>query len=85
MNMMRAVLIGFLTLMAAPAFAQVPGPAGAGRVPAFGGESVLVAPRLGARQPAPLFIIGGVAVEVWAPVPPPYDAAANRNGAANPL
>ncbi len=84
MNTMRAVLIGFLTLMATTAFAQVPGPASTDRVSALAGESVMVGPLVGAHHPTPLFIIDGVAVEIWAPVPPPYDATANRNRAANP-
>jgi len=84
MNTMRAVLIGVLTLVATAAFAQVPGPTSTGQVSAFAGESVLVGPRVGAQQPTPVFIIDGVAVEIWTRVPPPYDATANRNGAANP-
>ena len=42
---------------------------------------------LGTRPefPAPLFFVGGLAVGLWARVPPPYDVTANRNTAANPL
>ncbi|HYZ21192.1 MAG TPA: hypothetical protein VE690_03440 [Rhodopila sp.] len=36
-------------------------------------------------QPPPLFQIGNLPARLWAPVPPPYDARANRNNAANPL
>ena len=37
------------------------------------------------KSPTPLFVIGGLAVGIWARVPPPYDVTANRNAAANPL
>jgi hypothetical protein len=37
------------------------------------------------RAPRHLFTIGKLPVGIWAPVPPPYDARANRNNAANPL
>jgi hypothetical protein len=36
-------------------------------------------------QSLPLFKIGRLPVRVYAPVPPPYNAAANRNFAANPV
>jgi hypothetical protein len=38
-----------------------------------------------APQPRPLFTISGVPVRLWAPVPPPYSTAANRNFAADPF
>ena len=36
------------------------------------------------RQPTPLFRLGDVQFEIWSPVAPPYNAAANRNLAGNP-
>jgi hypothetical protein len=36
-------------------------------------------------QPRPLFNIGNLPVDVWAPVEAPYDANMNRNQAANPV
>jgi hypothetical protein len=83
MNMMQAVLFGILTvLIATTANAQKPGAGQTERTPRLGGQSVTVGPRLGAT---PLFVIGDLAVGIWARVPPPYDVAANRNAAANPL
>ena len=38
-----------------------------------------------ATQPPALFRIGNLPARLWAPVPPPYDARANHNNAANPL
>jgi hypothetical protein len=37
------------------------------------------------NQPRPLFNIGNLPVDVWAPVEPPYDANMNRSQAANPV
>ena len=34
--------------------------------------------------PEPLFNIGGIPVDVWAPVEPSYDARINRNLASDP-
>ena len=46
------------------------------------GQSVTI----GSRQfPTLQFVTGGLAVEIWARVPPPYDVAANRSAAENPL
>ena len=36
-------------------------------------------------QPTPLLSFGDVQFEIWTPVAPPYNAAANRNLAGNPL
>jgi len=39
-----------------------------------------------ATQPPPAVAsIGNLPVRVWAPVPPPYDVSADRNGPANPI
>ena len=82
MNTVHAVLFGILTaLIATTAYAQKPS-AGPERTPRLGGQSVTAGPRLGAT---PLFVIGDLAVGIRARVPPPYDVAANRNAAANPL
>lgn len=45
-------------------------------------QGTTVAPRY---QPTPLFLLGGVQFEIWTPVAPPYNAAANRNLAGRPL
>jgi hypothetical protein len=44
-----------------------------------------VVPEPSNPQSLPLFHIGKLPVRVYAPVPPPYNAAANRNFAANPV
>jgi hypothetical protein len=84
MNTTHAAVVAVLTvLLATPAFAQVAGSGTAGQIASMGGQSVAQGPR--ALQPTPLFMLGGLEVGVWTRVPPPYDAAANRNAAANPL
>jgi hypothetical protein len=82
MNKVGPVLVVVLTaLMAATADAQPPGASGMA-----GAETVTVIPRPGpSRNPTPLFSLGGVPVGIWTRVPPPYDPAANRSAAANPL
>jgi hypothetical protein len=83
MNTVHAVLFGILTaLIATTAYAQKPSAGPEERTPRLGGQSVTAGPRLGAT---PLFVIADLAVGIWARVPPPYDVAANRNAAANPL
>jgi hypothetical protein len=78
------ILAAFAALLATAAHAQSPGAgSGPGAVDPFGGRSVTSAPRF--ASPTPLFAIGDLAVGIWARVPPPYDATANRNIAANPL
>ena len=47
--------------------------------------NAFVGPEPTDQQPPPLFKIGRLPVRVYAPVPPPYNAAANRNLAANPV
>jgi hypothetical protein len=84
MNTTRAAIAGVVTvLLATPAFAQAPGSGAAGQIASMGGQSVAQGPRV--QQPTPLFMLGGLVVGIWTRVPLPYDAAANRNGAANPL
>jgi hypothetical protein len=48
-------------------------------------QSVPTNPDATVSQPRPLFNIGNLPVDVWAPVEPPYDANMNRNQAANPV
>ena len=84
MNTTRAAVVAILAmLLATTAFAQAPGSGAAGRTASVGGQSVEQGPR--AQQPTPLFMLGGLEVGIWTRVPPPYDAAANRSAAANPL
>jgi len=85
MNTARAALFGVLTvLIAMSAHAQTPAPQTVTGQQALGGQSIGVGPRQWGRQMTPLFVFGGVAVGIWTPVAPPYDAGANRNLAANP-
>jgi len=85
MKAARAAIFGIVAVLsAATAHAQKPGGNPAqGVAGAFGGQSVAPGPQL--KSPTPLFMIGDLAVGIWARVPPPYDATANRNIAANPL
>jgi hypothetical protein len=85
MNTIRTAIFGILAvLLAATAHAQTPVVNSGQRVAAtFSGQSDTPSPRV--QSPTPLFIIGDLAVGIWARVPPPYDVTANRNAAANPL
>ena len=85
MNTIRTASFGILAvLLMATAHAQTAFVNSGQRVAAtFNGQSVTPAPRL--QSPTPLFVIGDLAVGIWARVPPPYDVTANRNAAANPL
>ena len=86
MKTTRAVLFGILTvLMAMSAHAQTPAPQTVTGQQALGGQSIGVSPTQRDRRMTPLFVFGGMAVGIWTPVAPPYDAGANRNLAANPL
>jgi hypothetical protein len=87
MSTVRAVLFGLIAVMVADGAyaARAAGPSTADEALIFGGQSTAVGPRIRLQQPTPLFMIGGLAVGIWTRVPPPYDAAANRNLAANPL
>ena len=42
-------------------------------------------PGQGTQQSAPLFMIGRMPVQVWAPVESPYNANMNRTAADNPM
>jgi hypothetical protein len=48
-------------------------------------QSIPTNPDASVTQPRPLFNIGNVPVDVWAPVEAPYDANMSRNQAANPV
>jgi hypothetical protein len=85
MNPIRTALLGATALMVAdvaPSHAQ-------NRTVATFNQTVR-APALPPELPAnpqqsrPLFTIGGFGVYLWAPVESPYDAAMNRNLAADP-
>lgn len=84
MNRIVVSIGGALAMLAATAaYAQTQAPdvQGTLRKP-----EVLPAPFHQPVGPPPaVFSIGGLPVSVWAPVPPHYNALANRNGAANPL
>lgn len=84
MRTVSFALIGIL--LAGAAYAQQPGPGPAGGPLGFGGQVATVGPsQTFATRPRPLFSFLGVPVGVWAPVPPPYNVAANRNLAASPI
>jgi hypothetical protein len=87
MSTMRAVLFGLIAVLIAGGAHAAPaaGPSTAGEALTFGGQSTAVGPRINPQQPTPLFTIGGLAVGIWTRLPPPYNAAANRNLAADPL
>ena len=79
MNIVRCACIGMLMvpMMTGGAYAQTPR-----QTSPFSNLTIGVAP---AQQMRPLATIGNVALGIWTRVPPPYDVAANRNLAANPL
>jgi hypothetical protein len=80
-----SAIFGILAvLLATTAHAQQPAAnSEQGVAGTFSGQSVT--PGLRLQSPTPLFVVGDLAVGIWARVPPPYDVTANRNAAANPL
>jgi hypothetical protein len=88
MNTASALILGTLvTVVSTSAFGQ-------GQLPstdkntwfeASNAASASIVPQPSDPQSLPLFKIGRLPVRVYAPVPPPYNAAANRNFAANPV
>lgn len=83
MNMAHIIPLALAAaLLGGPASAQAPSVAAQ---PALGGQAFALGPRAGVREPTTLFLLGGLPVAVWTPVAPPYDMAANRNLAGNPL
>jgi hypothetical protein len=84
MNRSGVLIAGVLPLlMATAAYADTPADQVTGTLQAPVTLPAPVAPE-NTQQP-PLWTLGGVPVRIWAPVAPPYDAAANRTGAADPL
>jgi hypothetical protein len=80
------VLIGMFAASAAIAQQQpAVGTGPAGGPLGFGGQIGTVGPSQIPSQPRPLFSILGVPVAIWAPVPAPYNVAANRNLASRPI
>jgi hypothetical protein len=85
-------LTASILVMATAASAQVksPNPNPAPRRVALESQTVTARPPLPnpdatVTEPRPLFKIGKVPVEVWAPLEPPYSVHMNRNEAANPI
>ncbi len=83
MNMIRTAIFGIVTVLSATStHAQTPVVNSGQRVTAtFSDQSVTPGPQL--QSPPPLFIIGNLAVGIWAQAQ--YDVTANRNAAGNPL
>ena len=80
-----SAIFGILAvLLATTAHAQQPAAnSGQGVAGTFSSQFLTPSPR--PQSPTPLFVVGDLAVGIWARVPPPYDVTANRNAAANPL
>jgi hypothetical protein len=86
MNTTGALILGtFVAVGATAASGQEQYPTKAGANRQIGTFTATVAPEPSDLQSRPLFTIGGLPVRVWAPVEPHYNAAANRNIAADPL
>jgi hypothetical protein len=79
MKIMRSACAGVLlaSFVAGAAYAQ-----SSDQVSTFGNQTVGLGP---IQQMTPLATVGSLAIGIWTPVAPPYDAAANRSGADNPL
>ena len=71
--------VALAALMTSAAMAQT------AAVTTYGGNVAGNGPSLVGRQMTPLATFGSLAVGIWTRVPPPYDASASYNGAANPL
>ena len=77
-------MVGVLPMLAATgAFGQGVGPQEQGSVRAPEVLPSQVSPSIG--PPPAIGSVDGLPVRVWAPVPPPYDALADRTGAADPI
>lgn len=84
MNTAGALILGlFVAVVTTSAYGQTQHVADAGTHHRFVASAA--APEPGDGQSRPLFTIGRLAVGVDAPVEPSYNAAANRNLAADPL
>ena len=78
-----ALITGVLPLlMATAAFADPPPPQISGTVQS---PVILPGPIAPEITQQPLLTIGGLPVEIWAPVPPPYNMQVNRSAAADPF
>jgi hypothetical protein len=85
-----AFVFGVLPLLAATAaFAQTRAPQVNGRVQAPQAQPYTlpgaITPPAASQLPPAVGRVGTQPVRVWAPVLPPYDTEADRNGAANPF
>ncbi len=85
-------LTAFALVMAIAAFAQVKKPTADPPPRPIRVESqtvtarpTLANPDASVTEPRPLFKIGKVPVDVWAPVERPYDSHMHRNEAADPI
>ena len=90
MSMARVSLLALIGMLAAGVAVaqqqQATVGAGASGGPAgFGGEIGTLGPQQAPSQPRPLFSIFGLPIGIWAPVPAPYNVAANRNLASRPI
>jgi hypothetical protein len=86
MNTLGAVILGALPLlMTTAAFGQEQSREFTGSSQITGSWPTGTDTRQDVQQTPPLFTIGKMPVRVWAPVPPPYSADANRNFAADPI
>jgi hypothetical protein len=90
MTMARTGLLALIGIVAAGiASAQQQqatiGARAAGGSLGFGSEIGTLGPQQAPSQPRPLFSIYGLPVGIWAPVPAPYNVAANRNLASRPI
>ncbi len=81
MHWAGAFIVGALPFLIATAgYADTPQISGTARAP------IVLPDQIGPdNNPEPLWTIDGLPVRIWAPVPPPYDAGMDRNGAADPL
>ncbi|HTW72894.1 MAG TPA: hypothetical protein VME47_23660 [Acetobacteraceae bacterium] len=79
---------GLLAILALPLLgmsaAQAQSPAAGGTVLSPEVPAPFETPSVPAEPPA-VFSIGNVPVRVWSPVPAPYNTAADRTGADNPI
>jgi hypothetical protein len=86
MNTTGALMLGiFVAVGATTASGQEQYPMKADTNQQIGASTAEVAPEPSDQQSRPLFTIGGLPVRAWAPVESHYNAAANRNLAADPL
>jgi hypothetical protein len=72
-------------LMVGGTYAQTAAQISPSQVSTFSNRTVGAGPQFHNQQKTPLVTIGNLAIGIWSPVPPPYDVAANRNLAANPI